>query len=79
MGYCFQSHVCNDVCNDVTLHACYVRTDTAVAMKLSEETGNSSDVNHAVKFTRWQHPAMGPVARFAVPASLFIIFLAYLM
>ena len=35
--------------------------------------------DHAEKFARWQHPAMGHRARFAVTGSAYIIFIVVIV
>jgi len=48
----------NFVYYDVWLQYVFVSTATVSDMKPSEQTANDSRVD-AIKFARWQHPAMG--------------------
>ena len=66
---CFRSPVCDVLYSHVCL---LVTLGLATAkrlwlMRLSESTGMARD--HVIKFTRWQHSAVGRDARFAVPGK----------
>jgi len=49
----------------------YGKAATAIDRKLRESMNNIAP-SHAIKFARWQHPAVGRGAIFAVPAPCFI-------